>query len=205
VPQAFQFNPIAPEFQANPYAYYGILRETNPIFFLPDWNMWFVSRYEDCAALLRDSRLGEEILKVMTREELGWEPEPPAEFLPLIQMRRQWMLFRDPPDHTRLRMLVHKAFTPRMVEMLRARIQAVADALLDRVQDQGQMDVIEGLALPLPVTVIAELLGIPEADRHKFRRWSRDIFGTLELQADRDVRAAQAARAGEEFSEYLWD
>lgn len=206
MPQVFEFNPTAPEFKANPYAYYGALREATPVFFLPDWNMWFLSRYEDCVALLRDHRLGHEILKVMTPEELGWNPEPPVDVLPLIQMRNKWMLIKDPPDHTRLRMLVHKAFTPRVVETLRGRIQTITDALLDRVQSQGVMDVVEHLALPLPVTVIAELLGIPEADWDRFRRWSRGIAGTLELDpghGDWTGDWASATRAAVEFSDYL--
>jgi cytochrome P450 len=98
-----------------------------------------------------------------------------------IRNQSRWMLFRDPPDHTRLRTLVHKAFTPRMVERLRAHIETITDELIDRAIGQGGMDVIEGLAFALPVRVIAEMLGVPTEDQDTFSRWSRDLAGTLEF------------------------
>jgi pimeloyl-[acyl-carrier protein] synthase len=204
VPQTpvFQFNPLSPEFQANPYPYYEMLRTNAPLFFWPDWGIWFLSRYDDCVAVLKDPRFGHEILKVMSREELGWPPEPPPDQASLAAVQRLWILFRDPPDHTRLRTLVHKAFTPRMVEQLREDIQRLTDALLDAAQAKGQMDIIADLAFPLPVTVIANLLGVPLADQEMFRRWSRDLAGTLELTSAEEVyrRGSQAAA---EFSIYF--
>jgi cytochrome P450 len=95
---------------------------------------------------------------------------------------RSNLLYRDPPDHTRLRRLVSKAFTPRMVEQLRPRVQAIADALLDAVADRGEMDVISDYAFPLPITVIAELLGIPAADRDQFREWSDVLLTAIAPQ-----------------------
>jgi pimeloyl-[acyl-carrier protein] synthase len=196
------FDPRSPEFRADPYSYYLMLRQGAPIFFLPQMNMWFCTRYDDCNALLRDARLGQQILRVMTREELGLPPEPPAEYLPLIQMQRKWMLFSDPPDHTRLRMLVHKAFTPRIIEQLREHIEAITDELLDRIQDAGEMDVIADLAVPLPVTVIAELLGVPVEDQATFRSWSRELAGTLEL-IDDPALYERATQATLEFDAYF--
>ncbi|MFW5748820.1 MAG: cytochrome P450, partial [Chloroflexota bacterium] len=155
------FDPLSPEFRANPYPYYDMMRMAAPIFYLEPWNMWFCTRYEDCATLLREPRLGHEILRVMTPEELGWESEleVPAQRMELARMQRKWMLFRDPPNHTRLRGLVHKAFTPRMVEKLRAHIEAITADLLDAAAERGEMDLIEDFAIPLPVTVIAEMMG----------------------------------------------
>src|SRR5688572_19068533 len=118
--QSVQFNPLSPEFQANPYPVYDMLRAGAPRFHWPDWNIWFFTSYDDCVAALKEPRLGRQILNHMTREELGMTPEPPDEFKPLVYMQRDWMLLKDPPDHTRLRGLVHKAFTPRMVEKLRS-------------------------------------------------------------------------------------
>jgi cytochrome P450 len=123
---------------------------------------------------------------------------------PLIYMQRNWMLLKDPPDHTRLRGLVHKAFTPRMVEKLRDYIQTITDRLLDAVQDSGQMDIIHDLAVPLPVTVIAELIGAPLADQEKFREWSRDLAGTLEMTDAAEVYE-RGSRATVAFSAYLHD
>lgn len=199
-----EFSPLSPEFQADPYPFYDMLRANAPLFFWDQWGIWFLTRYEDCVALLKDNRLGHEILNVMSREELGWPPEPEQEFLPLIEMNRGWMLFRDPPTHTRLRMLVHKAFTPRMVENLRSRAQAVTDSLLDTMQAKNSMDIVSDLAVPLPVVVIADMLGVPAADRDLFRDWSRDLAGTLELSDSPEVYA-RGTNATVAFSAYLRD
>ncbi|MBZ0285455.1 MAG: cytochrome P450 [Anaerolineae bacterium] len=199
-----EFSPLSPEFQANPYPVYDMLRVNAPVFFWDQWGIWFLTRYEDCAALLKDARLAHEIQNVMSREELGLPPEPPAEYQPYMEMVRGWMLFRDPPTHTRLRMLVHKAFTPRMVENLRGRAQAITDRLLDAVQDKKQMDIIQDLAVPLPVTVIAEMLGVPTDEQDLFRGWSRDLAGTLELTDSPEVYERGTA-ATVAFSAYLRD
>jgi cytochrome P450 len=199
---AFQFDPLSPEFQSNPYAYYDGLRQFAPVFYWQDWNTWFLSRYDDCIAVLRDGRFGHEILNVMSREELGWMADTPENVLPLVEMQRQWMLFKDPPDHTRLRTLVHKAFTPRMIERLRESIQSFTDTLLDQAQARGEMDVIEALAFPVPVTVIADLLGVPASDRETFRRWSRNLAHTLEMTSAEEIYV-RGSLATVEFSAYL--
>lgn len=199
----FEFNPLSPEFKANPYPFYDMLRASAPLFHWEQWNMWFVTEYDACVALLKDNRLGHELLSVMTREELGWE-DPPAHQMPLVEMQRGWMLFRDPPTHTRLRMLVHKAFTPRMIEQLRDRIQSVTDDLLDAALAKGEMDIVADLAVPLPVMVIADMLGVPEDERHLFKAWSRDLAHTLELTDSADIYNRGAA-ATVDFSAYLRD
>src|SRR5262249_13929072 len=112
---------------------------------------------------------------------------------------RSNMLSRDPPDHIRLRRLVTKAFTPRMVEQLRPRIQAIADALLDAVAGRGEMDLIDDYAFPLPITVIAEMLGVPAADRNQFRDWS----DTLVAAAPPMPAGPAAVEAAEGLREYL--
>jgi cytochrome P450 len=112
------------------------------------------------------------------------------------------MFDKEPPDHTRLRGLVHKAFTPRRIENLRAHIQAISHHLLDAVQGQPTFDVLEDFAVPLPVIVIAELLGIPEADRHRLRPWSHDIVAMYELNHT-PAQAARAIQAAAEFADYL--
>src|SRR5262245_33185416 len=131
------FDPRAPEFRADPYPTYELLRANAPIYFWEEWGMWFLSRYEDCYALLRDDRLG---------RGGGGAPDPPPQQRPRFEMMHRWMLLLDPPDHTRLRSLVHKAFTPRIVAQLRHSIQRITDDLLDRVQERGSMDLIADLA-----------------------------------------------------------
>lgn len=201
-----QFDPLSPDFRANPYPYYDMLRAAMPVFYLPDWNIWFCTRYDDCVRLMRDNRLGHEILNVMSREELGWElPEDvSAERRKLGEIQRNWMLFRDPPDHRRLRGLVHQAFTPRMIERLRDHIEAITTQLLDAVQDKGEMDIINDFAIPLPVTVIAEMLGIPLEDQAMFRAWSHNLAGTLDLIDNPETMDRAAAVIGD-FDAYLRD
>jgi hypothetical protein len=181
---------------------YEMLRASAPIFYWEQWGITFLTRYEDCAALLKDSRFGHEILQVMTREQLGLPPEPPQEYRDYSEMMQGWMLFRDPPTHTRLRMLVHKAFTPRMVENLRGRVQALMDGLIADAREHGRLDIMADVAVPLPVTVIAEMLGVPLADHELFRAWSRDLAGTLEL-TDAPAVYERGTRATREFAAYL--
>jgi cytochrome P450 len=188
-----QFDPRAPAFRADPYPTYELLQAHAPIFFWEAWGMWFLSSYEDCYALLRDNRLG--------RGEDGGEAAPPQQ-RPLFEMMDHWMLLMNPPDHTRLRSLAHKAFTPRVVAHMRDEIQRITDELLDRAQERRQMDLIADLAYPLPVSVICALLGVPPADHVAFREWSDAIARSLDLTDEAAVydRAAQAAVA---LTEYL--
>jgi pimeloyl-[acyl-carrier protein] synthase len=198
----FDFNPLSPDFQFNPYAYYHGLRQAAPVFYWDKWGIWFLSRYADCVSVLKDSRVGHEIASVGEPAHSAEILQPPDNQRPLWEIQRDWMLQRDPPVHTRLRGLVHKAFTPRTVERLRSHIQEITDNLLDAVEEKGCMDVIADLAYPLPVMVIAELLGVPASDQVQFRHWSRDLAKTLELTDVAEVYDRGAA-ATVEFSAYL--
>ncbi len=199
------FDPWDRAFVADPYAAYAALRADAPVTFFEPTGQWLISRYDDVKALLRDRRLGRTYLHVATHEEMGHEPDPPH-LAPFWHLIRNGMLDREPPDHTRLRALVSRAFTPRTVERLRAKVQAVVTQLVDQLLDAGAdgsvVDLKAVVAEPLPVTVIAEMLGIPESDRGLLRPWSADICGMYELNPS---RAAQdrAVRASEEFSAYL--
>ena len=164
------FNPFSPEFHADPYPFYRRLREQDPVHQTP-MGFWVLTRYDDCVAALRDPRFGREEFQQMLAAVYGGED---SDRLP------RSMLFRDPPDHTRLRALVSKAFTPRTIEQMRDHIQEIVDRLLDRAQGQGGMDVIEDLAYPLPVTVICEMLGVPVSDHASIRGWSADIARSLD-------------------------
>jgi cytochrome P450 len=159
----------SPKFKANPYPVYARWRAESPVCCvkLPDKRTaWLITRYEDVAAVLKDERFGKDRFK--TPELTAKQPWMPKSFQPLTRN----MLDQDPPDHTRLRALVHKAFTPRLVEDMRRRVQSLTDELLDAAQRRGRMDLIRDYALPLPSTIIAEMLGVPAADRHRFHRWS---------------------------------
>ena len=160
-------------FRADPYAVFEAMRRNDPVLRQPGFDgetmIWFVTRYEDVAAMLVDERFVRDPRLALTREELG--PPPPS----AIEAIDTHMLNRDGEDHRRLRRLVTKAFTPRMVEQLRPRIQAIADELLDAVEGRGAMDLSAEYAFPLPITVIAEMLGVPIADQDRFRTWSDAI------------------------------
>jgi cytochrome P450 len=164
----------SPAHKADPYPFYARLRADSPVHHvtLPGGqSAWLVARYDDVAAVLKDERFAKDKRNALTPEQLGKQPWVPAMFRPLERN----MLDLDPPDHTRLRAIVQKAFTPRLVEQLRPRVQGLADSLLDGLRGRPQFDLIREFALPIPTTVIADMLGVPAADRHRFHRWSRAI------------------------------
>jgi cytochrome P450 len=196
-----RFDPWNPDFVANPYGVYAELRQQAPVSFFEPTGQWLIARHADVNALLRDRRLGRSYLHVATHEEFGKEPEPEFQE-PFWRVIRAGMLDVEPPVHTRLRRLVSRAFTPRMVESLRPRVRAIAGGLVDAFVDQGGGDLIAEVAEPLPVTVIAEMLGIPDADRHLLRPWSADICGMYELNPAPEAQHT-AVRAASEFAGYL--
>lgn len=186
---------------AHPYRVYDELRREAPVSYFEPTNQWLISRHADVNALLRDRRLGRSYLHVATHEEFGRPPEP--EFHePFWRVIRAGMLDVEPPVHTRLRRLVSRAFTPRMVESLRPRVRAIAEGLVDAFVEKGGGDLLAEVAEPLPVTVIAEMLGIPHADRHLLRPWSADICGMYELSPSLEAQHT-AVRAASEFAGYL--
>jgi len=184
-----QFNPMDPDFVADPYPMYHRLRTEDPVHHSP-LGFWVLTRYDDVVAALRDPRLAKEAIAAFVAARVGAP-------IPALGLS---MLDRDPPDHTRLRGLVSKAFTPRVVEGLRPRIQQVVDGLLDDVAAARSMDLIEQFAYPIPVVVICEMLGVPVADHERFKGWSLDLargLDTILLPPDSEVgRRSVAARHG---------
>jgi cytochrome P450 len=169
-------NIVSPKFKANPFPFLAALRANQPVYrtSLPDkvkTPIWLITRYEDVNALLKDERFPKNRRSALTPEQLRKLPWVPPMFRPLERN----MLDLDEPDHTRLRALVHKAFTPRLVEQMRERVQTLADELLEGVARRGEMDLINDYALPLPMTIITEILGVPTRDRHKFHKWSQAV------------------------------
>lgn len=165
--------------RANPQAFYEEMRQTSPIFKgvgpITGNDFWFFTQYDDVVSVLKDQRFGKEFRKHLTPEQaaqFGPEPAPDDVFAVI----NRHLLNLDPPDHTRLRALVHKAFTPRMVENLRPRINEIANDLLNEMEGKSEVDLIDSFAFPLPITVIAEMLGIAPEDRIKFREWTRVIL-----------------------------
>lgn len=170
------FNPLESETLADPYPIYRRMREQAPVLKSP-YGVWLVSGYDAATTILRDHERFSVDHSNRREPDEATEPQGPG---PVERGMENIMLFKDPPDHTRLRTLVNKAFTPRVVESLRTRIQAIVDELLDEVEARREMDVIAEFAYPLPVRVIAELLGVPPEDRDTFKTWSRGVAPILD-------------------------
>ncbi|QBD74852.1 cytochrome P450 [Ktedonosporobacter rubrisoli] len=197
--QSTEINLTSPEFKAHPYPTFAQMRTYDAVHKLVKTNgqvSWLIMRYEDAERALRDQRLVKDAMSVLTKEELE-QRFPWAQSS--ADTRPRQLLAVDPPDHTRLRALVNISFTSRLVEQWRERIQAIANTLLDAVQDKGEMDLIEDFAFPLPITVITEMLGIPNEDHAKFRHWSNTF---VEAAGDPE-RMRETQDSMQEFRTYL--
>lgn len=164
-------------FKADPFPFYTYLRTEAPVFKVDvpyplKRPVWIISRYDDVLATLKDERFAKDKRNAMSPEQLGKQPYTPAAFKAL----ERTMLDLDAPDHTRLRGLVHKAFTPKLVEQMRERINRISNELLDAMERKGEANLIKDYALPIPLTIIAEILGIPKEDGHKFHGWATKLL-----------------------------
>ena len=172
-----EFNPLLQEFRQNPYPIYHQFREADPVHWSEMFGFWVCTRYDDIVAILRHSQA--------SANPRDWERfDDYVEALggtgPAGDMQSRWMLLKNPPDHTRLRKLVTKAFTPRVVENMRPHVQDIVHDLLDAGQAKGSFDIIQDLAFPLPVIVIAELIGVPTQDREYFKDWTTALARSLD-------------------------
>jgi cytochrome P450 len=180
------YNPLLPAVRRDPYPTYRALRRADPVHRSLLMDTWVLTRYDDVSLVLRDQRLSVERERWKGFQALDGRA-------PVVSM-----LVVDPPYHTRLRGLVSRAFTPRTVERLRARVDAFVNDALDRAQDRGGLELIDELAYPLPVTVIAEMLGVPPADWPRFRAWSRALVAGLDPLSPRAGGSAAAVLAARE-------
>jgi cytochrome P450 len=196
--EPIEYNPFLPEVHEDPYPVYRRLREEAPV----HWNVpgiWLLTRYADAVHLLRHPRMGSdfrasdlfELFVQMSGD--AWAPE-----------REPSMLFRDPPDHTRLRNLVSRAFTARVIEELGPFMREVVAGLLDVAAERGEFDVVTGLAHPLPVAVICRMLGVPAEDEALFAGWSEDLVHTLDPMVPLEVMR-RGNEATEAFEAYFRD
>lgn len=195
------FNPLDPGFRSDPYPTYKRLRAEHPAYPLPG-GRWVISRHADCVSLLRDPRASSDARnssayqRALADGRVDMEDDMLGKTPPFLVL--------DPPDHTRLRGLVSKAFTPKRVEEHRPRIQRLVDDLIDPIAHRGSFDVIEDFAYPLPVTVICELLGVPAEDHETVKGWSRELARGLdppETLTREDIARRRAA--GNAFAEYF--
>jgi cytochrome P450 len=197
--ETHRLNLLSPEFKANPYPVYDRLREEAPAnrVLVGSEPIWLVTRYEQAAAVVRDSRLRKSRRDAGPQDESGRGSQPEH----IRRFFKRFILNIDPPSHTRLRSLGHKAFTPHFVESLRDRVQAIANSLLDAARDRGEMDVIKDYAERLSLGGIVEMLGVPSEDRQKSQRWFQAV-----VALSRGVTAegyAKIAPLLEAFLEYI--
>lgn len=175
VPPRLDEQLVSRAFYQDPYPFYDRLRTEAPIAWSETLGAWLLTRYEDVQATLLDPRRFSSQGRLSAALE-RFTPEERARFKPLEDHFGIGLIGSDPPNHTRLRALLNKAFIPRLIDQLRPRFQALVDEHLDRVAARGEMDLVRDLAYPLPATVIAELLGAPAGTRENFKRWSDGIL-----------------------------
>ncbi len=192
-------NPLLPEFLENPFPTYHKMREISPVAWSEKSKYWMCTGYEEIRNILGDMAYEKQLQR--------WKQVNPLlkmvpEVANLMKSRAVWMLNMNPPDHTRLRGLVNRAFTPTMVKGMRPHIETIANHLIDGLEDKKEFDFVAEFAFQLPVIVIAKMLGVPEEDREKFKHWSNTLTDTLEPTPNLE-HLKKANKANEELYEYL--
>ena len=195
-----RLDPREPGFFNNPYRAYAAIHAASPVLFWEDYGFWCFARHADVSALLRDRRFGRQITHLMSRAELGW-PEPKPHLASFDALERRSILELEPPEHTRLRNLVNRAFVSRRIEKLGPRIVALAHERIDAFAPEGSADLIAEFAAPIPVAVIADLLGVPREMGPTLVEWSHRMVAMYQFGVNREVeeRAAEAACAFADF------
>jgi cytochrome P450 len=195
-----RFDVTDPGFVQWPYPVLDELREATPIFFDERTDQWVLTRYAEVHETLRDRRLGRAYTHRYTHEQFG-RPEPDPRWQRFHEHEQWSLLAIEPPDHTRLRRLVTKVFTPRAVEAMRPQVEALADELITPCAGRGRFDLIADYAQPYSVAVICSMLGVPRSDTQQLLDWSHAIVKMYELRTGDDVKVA-ADRAAGEFIDY---
>lgn len=207
-----RYEPQTPELEVDPYPTYRRYREADPVHWghsaLAGYRgAWYLFGHDDSVATLRDPRLGKQRRPVEfgpnATANAAAAPKVPEAAKSFFTTARLWLVHRDPPDHQRLRGTMSQAFTPRSLEKMRPRIEAIADELIDAVEARGEMDFVTDFAFPLPVRVIAEMLGLPDGDEHLFSDWSRKLQVVDVKTSERTW--AEASGAIDEAKDYLRD
>jgi len=193
--ETYVFDTRAPGIQADPYPAFRRLREEDPAHWSPALKGWVLTRYGDVKLCMTDPRFSADRISPF-RDSLNDEAR--ARIPDLLRDLGYWMVFNDPPLHTRLRGLANQAFTSRAVERLKPRIEALVGELIDDFIEEGETDLIADFAFPLPVMVIAHMLGVPLDDTGQFKRWSDDLatfVGSAQMTPDKRARAQAAVKA----------
>lgn len=191
---------LGEEAVADPYPAMALLREHDPVHWSDRYRSWFLTRHADVDAALRDPRFSSDRISPYRRSRLDG-PDADPSVRAAFGVLEDWMVFKDPPDHTRLRKLLSRAFTPRAVERARPRVVELADELLDGLS--GRADLVGDFAYPLTASVVAEMLGVPRADRDRFKTWSDRITGLVFGGMGDPDRHAEGAQGMAELTAYL--
>lgn len=194
-------NPRNPDFFQNPYPFYAELHKKCPAFFWEDYGHWCFTSWDDVNALLRDKRFGRQILHIATRKELDW-PDPLPHTKDFDAIEAHSLLMLEPPEHTRLRTLVNRAFVSRQVERLRPRIETLANELIDGFEDKAEIELLESFAAPLPVLIISEMLGVPAHMAPQLLSWSHDMVAMFMFGRNEEIEHTANA-ASHDFIAYL--
>ncbi len=190
-----------PEVRANPYPFYAQLRSQDPVHWDEELGFWVLTRYADIALVYQDPRFSR-----AQGLRSGYERLPESEQViaePVYHCFSKTMFYSDPPYHTHLRGLVNKAFTPTAVEQMHPHVQRTVDKLLDALPRNGEMDFIRDFAYPLPILVIAQMLGLPAEERGQFKKWSDDLFAILGSVPHSPELMEGAARSLTALTDYI--
>ena len=193
-----KFNPFLPEVRENPYPFYERLRTEDPVHRSFIGGDWLLTRHADIKSVLLDKRFRANDKGKQIQKKKEYASQIGSDLHPLVEASNTFLFYLDPPDHTRLRGLLRKAFTPTVVENMRPRIQRLVDELLGEIRHTEDIEIMSEVAAPLPVMVIAELLGVPREDQFKLKQWSNDLICIL----DPLLSLEQLARLNENAAEF---
>lgn len=192
---------MAPEVITDPHIYYRHLRETDPVHWNERWGGWVLTRYDDVVQVLRDSkRFSSDRMAYLARELSQEEQEL---YSPIFKVLSRWMVFRDPPGHTQLRLLLNPLFTPTAVEKYRPMVRSIVQNLINKIERHGRMEVVRDFAYQVPMTVILELMGTPLLDRDRIKEWSEQLGVFFFIRADEPRRREIACQGVTALVDYL--
>ena len=196
-----QDNLLAPDVLSDPYTYFAHLRDTDPVYWNERWGGWLISRYDDVVKVFRDHETFSSDRMASLMLELN--PQEQEHFSLLIKYFSKWLVFTDPPYHTRVRLLINKAFTPTSVEKLRPRARQIVHGLLDQVRLKSHMEFIDDFAFHLPVIVISEYMGVPIEDREQVKEWSDETSRVFFIRANEPDRRERSQQGLEKLLAYF--
>ena len=192
---------LTPELVRNPYPYFRRLQDEAPVYWNKRYRAWFVTRFDDVSQAFRDPRYSANRIAAFAANNTDHDDA----FDNVLHVLSNWLVFKDPPDHTRLRRLLQSSFTVKEVESWRPRVEVIVNELIDDIGSDGPIDLVRDVAYPLPAIVIAEMLGVPPGDRDLFKKWSDQITALVFGALDQPDRRQQAIVGMGELAEYLSD